>query len=81
MLIPLFRTCSRVKSSIYTEQMPLDPAPTAFSSTLSNQYHIMAKPVNRVTLFKIPNVEDQQKLATLYRDMPTKAVKVLLRNA
>ncbi|CAK7229829.1 hypothetical protein SBRCBS47491_007379 [Sporothrix bragantina] len=35
----------------------------------------MAKPVNRVTLFKIPNVEDQQKLASLYRDMPTKAVK------
>ncbi|CAK7208159.1 hypothetical protein SCUCBS95973_000007 [Sporothrix curviconia] len=35
----------------------------------------MAEPINRVTLFKIPNEEDQQRLASFYRDMPAKAVK------
>ncbi|KAM0504622.1 hypothetical protein ACHAPB_003717 [Verticillium nonalfalfae] len=31
--------------------------------------------VNRITLFKIPNEEDRQKLLELYRGMPLKAVK------
>ncbi|KAK7403060.1 hypothetical protein QQX98_011171 [Neonectria punicea] len=35
----------------------------------------MSKPVNRVTLFKIPNVDDQQKLLNIYKGMPQKAVK------
>ena len=34
------------------------------------------KPIYRITLFKIPNVDDQQKLFALYKEMPTKAVKV-----
>lgn len=36
----------------------------------------MSKPTNRVTLFKIPNAEDQQKLLDIYKGMPSKAVKV-----
>lgn len=32
--------------------------------------------VNRITLFKIPNEDDRQKLLELYRGMPQKAVKV-----
>jgi hypothetical protein len=35
------------------------------------------KPTNRITLFKIPVVEDQQKLLDIYRKMPETAVKVL----
>ncbi|CAI6101126.1 unnamed protein product [Clonostachys chloroleuca] len=31
--------------------------------------------INRVTLFKIPNTEDQQKLLAIYKQMPAKAVK------
>ncbi|KAG7138799.1 Fusaristatin A biosynthesis cluster protein like [Verticillium longisporum] len=31
--------------------------------------------VNRITLFKIPNEEDRQKLLELYKGMPQKAVK------
>ncbi|KLU92636.1 hypothetical protein MAPG_11581 [Magnaporthiopsis poae ATCC 64411] len=32
-------------------------------------------PVYRLTLFKIPNEDDQKKLLDIYRQMPTKAVK------
>lgn len=32
--------------------------------------------INRITLFKIPNPEDQQKLLDIYTHMPSKAVKV-----
>ncbi|KAH7000338.1 hypothetical protein EDB80DRAFT_723739 [Ilyonectria destructans] len=35
----------------------------------------MSKQINRVTLFKIPGVEDQQKLLDIYKGMPSKAVK------
>ncbi|VUC29088.1 unnamed protein product [Clonostachys rosea] len=31
--------------------------------------------IHRVTLFKIPSKEDQQRLIDIYRDMPTKALK------
>ena len=34
-------------------------------------------PVTRVTLFKVPSEKDQQHLVDLYKQMPTKAVKVL----
>lgn len=34
------------------------------------------KPIQRITLFKIPNAEDQDKLLEIYRHMPQKAVKV-----
>ncbi|KAI0167698.1 stress responsive A/B barrel domain-containing protein [Pestalotiopsis sp. NC0098] len=33
------------------------------------------KPIQRITLFKIPNAEDQDKLLEIYRHMPEKAVK------
>jgi ATP-dependent 26S proteasome regulatory subunit len=35
--------------------------------------------INRITLFKIPSEEDQQKLLGIYKNMPTKAVKVSCR--
>ncbi|KAF4455619.1 hypothetical protein F53441_2088 [Fusarium austroafricanum] len=35
----------------------------------------MSGPVTRVTLFKVPKEEDQQKLVDLYKAMPSKAVK------
>ena len=31
--------------------------------------------IHRVTLFKIPSKEDQDRLIDIYRDMPTKALK------
>jgi hypothetical protein len=34
------------------------------------------KPIRRITLFKVPKPEDQQKLLDVYRTMPEKAVKV-----
>lgn len=34
------------------------------------------KPINRITLFKIPAVEDQQKLLAVYKEMPNNAKKV-----
>lgn len=33
-------------------------------------------PVYRITLFKIPTEEDQKTLLGIYRQMPSKAVKV-----
>lgn len=36
----------------------------------------MAGQITRVTLFKIPNEEDQQRLLDLYKEMPQKATKV-----
>lgn len=36
----------------------------------------MASPITRVTYFKVPKVADQQALVSLYRAMPTKALKV-----
>jgi hypothetical protein len=36
------------------------------------------KPIRRITLFKIPSEENQQKLLDIYREMPAKAVKVLV---
>ncbi|KAF4465339.1 stress responsive A B barrel domain [Fusarium albosuccineum] len=35
----------------------------------------MAGQITRVTLFKVPKEEDQQKLLDLYKSMPQKAVK------
>ncbi|RYP70711.1 hypothetical protein DL769_004882 [Monosporascus sp. CRB-8-3] len=35
----------------------------------------MTKRIHRVTVFKIPNDEDQQKLLDIYREMPQKAIK------
>jgi hypothetical protein len=35
-----------------------------------------SKPIRRITLFKVPNPEDQQKLLDKYRTMPETAVKV-----
>ncbi|PHH91913.1 hypothetical protein CDD83_9780 [Cordyceps sp. RAO-2017] len=35
----------------------------------------MARPIHRVTLFKIPKPEDQQHLLSIYKQMPEKAVK------
>ena len=32
--------------------------------------------IYRITLFKIPGEEDQKKLLAIYKEMPTKAVKV-----
>ena len=32
--------------------------------------------MNRITLFKIPKVEDQEKLLGIYREMPSNAGKV-----
>jgi hypothetical protein len=34
-----------------------------------------SKPVQRITLFKIPSTEDQEKLLNIYRKMPRTAVK------
>lgn len=34
------------------------------------------KPVRRLTLFKIPKVEDQERLLDIYRTMPEQALKV-----
>jgi hypothetical protein len=34
------------------------------------------KPINRLTLFKVPNCEDQQKLLAIYKMMPETAKKV-----
>ncbi|KAH7021490.1 uncharacterized protein B0I36DRAFT_377321 [Microdochium trichocladiopsis] len=31
--------------------------------------------INRLTLFKIPQDEDQEKLLSIYREMPSRAVK------
>lgn len=36
----------------------------------------MAGQITRVTLFKIPKEEDQQRLLDLYKEMPQKATKV-----
>ncbi|KAF1843676.1 uncharacterized protein K460DRAFT_316303 [Cucurbitaria berberidis CBS 394.84] len=33
------------------------------------------KPINRITLFKIPDAEDQEKLLAVYREMPKNAKK------
>jgi hypothetical protein len=39
------------------------------------------KPITRVTLFKIPDQADQERLLNIYKDMPNKAKKVaLMRN-
>ncbi|KAH8890098.1 hypothetical protein GQ53DRAFT_688891 [Thozetella sp. PMI_491] len=35
----------------------------------------MSSQINRITLFKIPNEDDQQKLLNIYKHMPEKAVK------
>ncbi|KAI5457644.1 stress responsive A/B barrel domain-containing protein [Mariannaea sp. PMI_226] len=35
----------------------------------------MSSSINRITLFKIPDVENQQKLLSIYKEMPHKAVK------
>jgi hypothetical protein len=35
-----------------------------------------AKPIRRITLFKVPKPEDQEALLDVYRTMPEKAVKV-----
>lgn len=32
--------------------------------------------ITRITLFKIPNAEDVSRLLDIYKEMPTKAVKV-----
>jgi hypothetical protein len=32
--------------------------------------------IRRITLFKIPREQDQQTLLAMYKDMPTKAIKV-----
>lgn len=37
--------------------------------------------INRITLFKIPDTEDQIKLLNIYREMPLKAMKVSRYNA
>lgn len=36
------------------------------------------KTINRVTLFKIPEIADQQRLLEIYKEMPSKAKKVTL---
>lgn len=36
----------------------------------------MSQPINRITLFKIPNAKDQETLINIYKDMPRIAVKV-----
>lgn len=36
-----------------------------------------SKQITRVTLFKIPDPANQEKLANIYKEMPTKAKKVL----
>ena len=33
--------------------------------------------ITRITLFKIPNPEDVSKLLEIYKEMPTKAIKVI----
>lgn len=33
--------------------------------------------VRRITLFKVPDEGNQKKLLSLYKDMPTKATKVI----
>lgn len=38
------------------------------------------KPITRITLFKIPDQEDQEKLLNVYKEMPNKAKKVDLMN-
>lgn len=40
-----------------------------------------AKPIRRVTLFKIPTEEGQEQLLAKYRDMPQKALKVFPPNS
>ncbi|KAM4057368.1 stress responsive a/B barrel domain-containing protein [Hirsutella rhossiliensis] len=35
----------------------------------------MISPIHRVTLFKVPGNEDQERLLQMYKQMPTKAVK------
>jgi hypothetical protein len=40
--------------------------------------NMSSKPIRRITLFKIPNEEDQQKLLAKYKTMPQDAVKVQL---
>lgn len=34
-----------------------------------------SKPINRVTLFKIPSEEDRARLIDIYRTLPTRALK------
>lgn len=41
----------------------------------------MAGQITRVTLFKIPKEEDQQRLLDLYKEMPQKATKVCNSNS
>jgi hypothetical protein len=38
----------------------------------------MSQPIFRVTLFKIPREEDQQKVLDIYNSMPPKVIKVRL---
>jgi hypothetical protein len=40
-----------------------------------NTANMSAKPINRVTLFKIPSKEDQAKMIDMYRTMPERALK------
>jgi hypothetical protein len=35
------------------------------------------KPIRRITLFKIPKAEDQEKLLEIYKTMPQDAQKVV----
>jgi hypothetical protein len=36
------------------------------------------QPITRVTLFKIPDQTDQEKLLNIYKEMPNKAKKVAI---
>lgn len=36
------------------------------------------QPITRVTLFKIPDQADQEKLLNIYKEMPNKAKKVAI---
>ena len=51
-----------------------------FTADSSNHSPIIkmasTEPIYRVTLFKIPEEENQKKLLDYYREMPQKAVKV-----
>ena len=33
--------------------------------------------IRRITMFKVPNLDDQQELIRIYKAMPTNAIKVL----
>ncbi len=52
------------------------PSRATTGSPSDSRPRMSARPVRRLTLFKIPRVEDQERLLEIYRNMPQEALRV-----